>query len=74
LIKLERKRGSWSRTLGTVAGVLTGLVIGGYTAAHTDSAGAGIPTFLGIASGISIAGYYTGREIDRRITLIRIPP
>ncbi len=74
LIRLDRKRGSWGRTMGTVVGVLTGLVLGGYTAAHTNSAGAGIPVFLGIASGVSIAGYYTGKELDRRITLIKIVP
>jgi hypothetical protein len=60
--------------MGTVVGVLTGLVLGGYTASHTNSAGAGIPVFLGIASGVSIAGYYTGKELDLRITLIKIVP
>jgi hypothetical protein len=74
LIKLDRRRGSWGRTMGTVVGVLSGLVIGGWAAAHTDSARAGIPVFLSVASGISVAGYYTGREIDRRVTLIRIVP
>ena len=74
LIKLERARGGWGRTLGTVVGVLTGLSVGGWATSHTHSAGAGIPTFLGIASGISVAGYYAGREIDRKTTLIRIVP
>jgi hypothetical protein len=75
LIRLDRKRGGWGRTMGTVVGVLTGLVLGGYTAAvHTNSAGVGIPVFLGIASGVSIAGYYAGKELDRRITSIKIVP
>ena len=74
LIKLERKRGSWGRTMGTVVGVMSGIVIGGYAAAHADSAQAGIPVFLGIATGISVAGFYTGRELDRKITLIKIVP
>jgi hypothetical protein len=75
LIRLDRTRGSWGRTLGTVVGVLTGMAIGGWTAAaHTNSAGAAIPTFLGITAGISVAGYYAGREIDRKATLIRVVP
>jgi hypothetical protein len=74
LIRVDRTRGSWGRTMGTVVGVLSGLVLGGYAAAHTNSAGAGIPTFLGIASGLSVTGYYAGRGLDRRTTLIRIVP
>jgi hypothetical protein len=74
LIKLERGRGAWGRTLGTVLGVISGLTLGGWAAAHTHSAGAGIPTFLGIASGVSLTGYYAGRELDRRTTLIRVVP
>jgi hypothetical protein len=74
LIKLERGRGGWGRTLGTVLGVISGLTLGGWAAAHTHSAAAGIPTFLGIASGVSLTGYYAGRELDRRTTLIRVVP
>jgi hypothetical protein len=75
LIKLERARGSAGRTLGTIGGVLTGLVVGGYTAAvATDNASTAIPLFLGMATGISIAGYYLGRSADRRVTLIRVVP
>jgi hypothetical protein len=75
LIKLERARGSAGRTLGTIGGVLTGLVVGGYTAAvATDNASTAIPLFLGMATGISIAGYYLGRAADRRVTLIRVVP
>jgi hypothetical protein len=71
-INLERRRGAWGRTLGTVLGVLTGMTLGGYAAAHTDSAGAGIPTFLGVSAAVSTGGYYLGKRIDRRITKIRI--
>ena len=49
------------------------LVVGRYMAAWpANSAGTGIPAFIGIASGISVAGYFAGREIDRRVTVIRI--
>jgi hypothetical protein len=75
LIKLERARGSAGRTLGTIGGVLTGLVVGGYTASvATDNASTAIPLFLGMATGISIAGYYLGRAADRRVTVIRVVP
>lgn len=71
-INLERRRGAWGRTLGTVLGVLTGIAVGGITASHTNSAGAGIPVFLGVSGAIGTSGYFLGREIDRRITKIRI--
>jgi hypothetical protein len=75
LIQLERRRGSWGRSLGTIVGVLTGIVVGAYVAAtRTNSAGTGIPTFLGIAGGISVGGYLVGREADKRTTLIRVVP
>ena len=75
LIKLERPRGSWGRRLGTVIGVLSGLVVGGYvTSVATVSAGAGIPLFLGMASGVTLGGYYLGRATDHRTTLIKIVP
>jgi uncharacterized protein YcfJ len=75
LIQVERRRGSWGRKLGTVVGVLSGVVLGGYVAAKTaDSAGPGIATFLGIASAGTVGGYYVGKELDRRVTLIKIVP
>lgn len=56
-------------------GVLSGVVVGGYVAATaTDSAGAGIPTFLGIAGAASVGGYIIGREVDKRTTLIKVVP
>ena len=75
LIKLVQTRGSWGRTLGTVVGVLTGLTVGGYAAATaTNSASAGIPLFLAVSAAGTLAGYYAGREIDRRVTTIRVVP
>jgi hypothetical protein len=75
LIKLERTRGNWGRKLGVTIGLLSGLTVGGYVAATaTHSAGAGIPLFLGVASAVTLAGYYAGRGLDGRITLIRIIP
>jgi len=75
LVKVERTRGSWGRTMGTVVGVMSGVVLGSYVAAKTSGPfGAVVPVFLGTASAVSIAGYFTGREIDRRATWIRVLP
>jgi hypothetical protein len=72
-IRLERAGGGGGRNLGTIIGVLTGVVVGGYvTSQVADSAGTGIPLFLGLASAITAGGYYAGRRIDRRITIIRV--
>ena len=69
LIKVERTRGSWGRTMGTVVGVMSGVVLGAYVGGKINApVGAAIPVFLGTASAASIAGYFTGREIDRRAT------
>jgi len=74
-IKLERTHGSWGRSIGTVIGVLTGLVLGGYVAwAATDSDGTGIPVFLGIASATAVGGYYAGRGLDKKTTMIKVVP
>jgi len=75
LIRLRRTGGSWGKTIGTVVGVLTGVVVGGYVAATTtDSAGTGIPLFLGVASAGTLGGYYAGKELDKTVTLIKVLP
>ena len=75
LIQVERRRGSWGRNLGTAVGIISGVVLGGYVAAVTaDSAGTGIPTFLGIAAAGTIGGFYIGRGLDKQVTLIKIIP
>ncbi len=74
-IAVERSRGSWGRNIGTIIGVLSGLVIGGWVAeTATDSAGTGIPTFLVIASGMTMSGYYIGKAGDKQSTHIRVVP
>ena len=74
-VKVHRSAGSSGRTLGTVVGVLTGLVVGGYIAGTAaDSAGTGIPLFLGLASGITVVGYHAGKQLDTRVTVIRVVP
>jgi hypothetical protein len=75
LLKLEKGGGSGWRTMGTVVGVLAGVVLGGYIAAKTaNDVGPGIAIFLVTASGISVAGYAVGRSADKKTTMIRIVP
>jgi hypothetical protein len=63
------------RTIGVIVGALGGLVLGGDLVAHTaHSEAAAIPLFLGISTGSAIAGYFTAKTSDRRITTIRILP
>jgi hypothetical protein len=74
-IRLERRRGSWGRSLGVTLGLISGLAVGGYTAAVTaDSAAAGISIFIVIASAATIAGYALGRGLDKRVTVIQVVP
>jgi hypothetical protein len=73
VLNLQRARGAWGRSIGTVIGVLCGITVGGYVAiTKTNSASAGIPTFLGISSGTTLAGYYLGKNLDKRTTQIRV--
>jgi hypothetical protein len=75
LVQLERSQGSGAKTLGTVVGVLAGVVVGGYVSGTVaDSAGVGIPLFLGLASGITVAGYQVGKQMDRQLTTIKLVP
>lgn len=77
LIDLQRTRGSWGRTLGTVIGVLGGISLGAYVDARNlwnISAGQATGTFVGIAAAGAVAGYFTGRAIDKRVTHLKIVP
>ena len=72
-IEVRKMRGDWGRHLGTRIGMLSGIVIGGYLSGTVaNSAGTGIPMFLGIAAGTALAGYYAGRQLDTQITLIHV--
>jgi len=74
LLNLERRGSNW-RTMGTVIGVLSGVVVGGYIAGKTaTSPGGGVAIFLGTASAASLAGRVAGGAADRKTTMIRIVP
>ena len=74
LIRVQRMRGSWGRTLGTIIGVVAGLGGGGYAASRTDSGGAAVVVLVAVTSAAAVGGYCVGRILDRSVTLIRIVP
>jgi len=77
LIDLQRTRGSWGRTLGTVIGVVGGIALGAYVdsrAILNKSAGNIAGTFVGITAAGAVTGYFVGRGIDRRVTHIKVVP
>ena len=73
LLKLEKHgRTNW-HTMGTVIGVLSGVVLGGYIAGTaTSQAGPALAVFLTTASAISVAGYAAGHAAEKKTTMIRI--
>ena len=75
LIDLQRTKGSWGRTLGTVIGVVGGIALGAYVDSKNvlnKSPGDIAGTFVGITAGGAVTGYFVGRGIDKRVTHIRI--
>jgi hypothetical protein len=73
LLKVESHGKSNWHTPGTVLGVLSGVVLGGYIAGKTASSpGSGIAIFLSSASAISLAGILGGRAIEKTTTTIRV--
>jgi hypothetical protein len=74
-LTVERSRGSAGKNLGTIIGVIAGVIAGGYIAGTTaDSAGVGIPLFIGLASAFTVAGYYVGKSGDKKTTAIHVVP
>ncbi|MEO8050294.1 MAG: hypothetical protein ABI833_07745 [Acidobacteriota bacterium] len=74
-LSVKEFRGKWGRSVGVSLGIITGITYGGYAAiAGTNSAAAGLPTFLAITGAATIAGYYLGKSADRRAKRIRVIP
>lgn len=75
---VKRERGIGGRALGTVVGALGGMGLGAWVDAqnnvlrHTLGEDAG--TFIGIAAGGAVAGYFAGSAIDNKVTHIRVVP
>jgi hypothetical protein len=73
LLKLEKGGGSTWHTIGTVMGVLSGVVVGGYLASKTSlDAGPVIAVFLGTTAALTVAGERAGHAADHRTRLIRV--
>ena len=77
-IDVKRERGIGGRALGTVAGTLGGMGLGAWVDARNNvlrhSLGEDAGTFIGIAAGGAVAGYFAGVAIDKRVTHIRLVP
>jgi hypothetical protein len=72
-LKVEQRGKSNWHTMGTIIGVLSGVVLGGYIAGRTATdVGPGIAIFLTSASAISVAGFLAGRSIEKKTTMIRV--
>jgi hypothetical protein len=77
-IDVKRERGIGGRALGTVVGALGGMGLGVYVDARSNvlkrTLGEDVGTFVGIAAGGAVAGYFTGAAIDNKVTHIRLVP
>jgi len=75
VLSLKETRGKWGRTVGVALGTITGAGLGGYVAVNgSQSAGAGLTTFIAITAAGTLAGYFLGKTADGRGKLIRIIP
>lgn len=75
VVEVGKARGIAGRVIGTTAGVVGGLTIAGEVIGHSDMSEApAIAVFLVATIGATIAGYFAGRSLDRRVTRIRIAP
>ena len=72
-LQVTEAKGSGGRILGVVVGAIVGLVAGGEIAVHTcNTEGPAAGTLTGVAVGVTTAGYYLGKSMDRRTTIIRV--
>jgi uncharacterized protein YcfJ len=74
-VRVAERGGSGGRILGSVVGVLTGVVAGAEIAVHgTHSEAAGVATFTAVAVACAVGGYYAGRSADRHVRRLRVAP
>ena len=72
-LQMTEAKGSGGRILGVVVGAVVGLVAGGEIAVHTcNTEGAAAGTLTGVAGGVTTAGYYLGKGVDRHSTIIHV--
>lgn len=76
-IQVTENRGSGGRILGTIVGLVLGMVAGGEIVAHTDALdneGPAVGTFTAVTVGATVGGYFAGKSSDQRTRIIRIVP
>jgi len=72
-LQLRERKGVGGRVLGVVVGAIVGMVAGGETVAHTTyNEAAAVGTFTGVSVAGAVGGYYVGRSVDSRTTVIRV--
>lgn len=74
-LRVREIHGRWGRKVGNGLGTLAGVLAGGYIAVHTaNSPGPGLATFGIITGAGAVGGYFLGKAVDTRVTLIRVVP
>ena len=74
-LQMTETKGVGGRVLGVVVGLVVGMVGGGETVAHSNQGeAAGVSTFTAMAVGGAVGGYYAGKTVDRKTTIIRVAP
>lgn len=74
-VRLTAYRGSGGRILGSVLGILAGLIAGAEVAIHgAHSEAAGVFTFSAVSAGCTFGAYYLGKRADRHTTRLLIAP
>jgi hypothetical protein len=75
VVELKKTGGISGRVVGTTTGAIGGLTISGEIIGHSNmSEGPAITVFLVATIGTTVAGYFAGRMVDRRVIRIRIAP
>ena len=74
-VRVERRRGSGGKLLGSLLGLLIGMVGGAEVAAHgPNSELAAVSSFTAVAAACTVGGYYLGRNADHRWKVLRVMP
>lgn len=72
-LQLTERTGAGGRVLGVVVGAVAGMVAGAEMVVHTSTTeAAAVSTFTGVSVAGVVGGYYVGRAVDTRTTMIRV--
>jgi hypothetical protein len=74
-IRATKTQGAWGRRMGVLIGQIAGLIAGGELVAHlATTERSGVPTFVAVDVGATVAGYYLGKSRDKRELEIAVVP